>query len=271
METDEKTFSGLLTDDGQNELTVQQTIDAACALAISIANDNNHGYSQQNRWGPDYDCSSMLISVWQTVGVPVRDAGASYTGNMYQAFASCGFVDVIDQCNLSTCDGLQRGDVLLNHRSHAAMYIGNRQIVHARSSEGNSITGDQSGNEIRTQSYYDYPWDAVLRYVGGSTAPTAREPDVLADSTLYAAVCLLPELRQGDSGYYVRLLQTLLALHGCAPANSLLLGGVYDGEFGQGTAEALNKFKARIKLPTDGVCTPQVFAELIEKEGGGSQ
>lgn len=98
--------------------------------------------------------------------------------------------------------------------------------------------------------------------------PAEPEPDELADGTLFAAVCLLPELRQGDRGYYVRLMQTLLALKGCAPSNSQLLSGVYDGEFGPASVEALNKFKARIKLPTDGVCTPQVFAELIEKEGG---
>ena len=150
-------------------------------------------------------------------------------------------------------------------------------LVHARSSEGNSIQGDQSGNEIRVQVYYNYPWDCVLRYAGGDFAEdnyvpgTEPEPDELADGTLFAAVCLLPELRQGDRGYYVRLMQTLLALKGCAPSNSQLLSGVYDGEFGPASAEALNKFKARIKLPTDGVCTPQVFAELIEKEGGGSQ
>lgn len=31
----------------------QQTIDAAVALAVDIADDNRHGYSQANRWGPD--------------------------------------------------------------------------------------------------------------------------------------------------------------------------------------------------------------------------
>ena len=30
----------------------------AVTWAIEIANDPAHGYDQDNRWGPDYDCSS---------------------------------------------------------------------------------------------------------------------------------------------------------------------------------------------------------------------
>lgn len=94
---------------------------------------------------------------------------------------------------------------------------------------------------------------------------TNQNGSEIADETLYATVCLLPELRRGDSGYYVRLLQVLLANKGYAPSNSILISGVYDGEFGAGTEDALNKYKATINLPTDSVCTPQVFAELINK------
>ena len=34
----------------------------AVTWAIKIANDPAHGYDQDNRWGPDYDCSSLVIS-----------------------------------------------------------------------------------------------------------------------------------------------------------------------------------------------------------------
>ena len=36
----------------------------AVTWAIRIANDPAHGYDQDNRWGPDYDCSSLVISAW---------------------------------------------------------------------------------------------------------------------------------------------------------------------------------------------------------------
>ena len=96
----------------------------------NIANDDSHGYSQDSRWGtPDYDCSSLVISSWEQAGVPVKTAGATYTGNMYNIFIKNGFIDVTDQINLNTGAGLIRGDVLLNHVHHTAMYCGNGQEV----------------------------------------------------------------------------------------------------------------------------------------------
>lgn len=247
-----------------DETNVQKTIDAACSLAVEIADDPTHGYSQANRWGPDYDCSSFLIYVWQSVGVPVRDTGATYTGNMKVAFLACGFADVSAFVNLVTGEGCMAGDILLNERDHVAMSLGNGQMVWASTSGGHPEPGDQTGKEIRTGAFYSFPWDCCLRYLGGETVEGVDVADELGDHTIYATVCLLPELRQGDKGYYVRLMQTLLALKGYAPANSLS-NGVYDGEFGPASVEALNKFKAKIKLPKDGVCTSQTFGELINK------
>jgi hypothetical protein len=67
-----------------------------------LARDDSHGYDQTNRWGPDYDCSSAVITVWESVGVPVKTMGASYTGNMRGVFLRCGFEDVTDSVELST-------------------------------------------------------------------------------------------------------------------------------------------------------------------------
>ena len=153
-------------------MTRQQTIEKAVTWALQIAQDSSHGYDQIHRWGPDYDCSAFLITAWQRAGVGVKAAGATYTGNMLQAFLHCGFEDVTADVNLTTGAGLQRGDVLLNTKHHTAMSIGSGQIVHASINENGRATGgrsgDQTGREICVRSYYQYPkgWDRVLRYVG---------------------------------------------------------------------------------------------------------
>ena len=137
---------------------------------VHTANNSQHGYDQIHRWGErgDYDCSSAVITAWQTAGVPVKSAGATYTGNMYSAFKKCGFVDVTQSVNLKAGSGLLRGDVLLNRKSHTAMYIGGGQIAQASINEkGTAIggaPGDQTGREFLVRSYYNYPWDYVLRY-----------------------------------------------------------------------------------------------------------
>jgi len=145
----------------------------AVTWAIEIANDPAHGYDQDNRWGPDYDCSSLVISAWQQAGVPVKTKGATYTGNMKSVFLSCGFKDVTSKVNLSTGSGMKRGDVLLNIASHTVMHIGNGQVVSASKNENNGYhggkPGDQSGKEIKLQNYYNFPWDCVLRYTEDSS------------------------------------------------------------------------------------------------------
>lgn len=143
--------------------------EGAVRWAISIANDNSHGYDQASRWGnPDYDCSSLVISAFEQAGIPLKSAGATYTGNMYDTALSIGFSDVTGSTNLGTGDGMRRGDILLNHANHTAMYIGDGQIVQASSNENGGITGgqagDQTGSEIAVRSYYNYPWDSILRY-----------------------------------------------------------------------------------------------------------
>lgn len=182
--------------------------DDAVELALQMANDASHGYDQASRWGPDYDCSSLMCHVWQSVGVPVKDKGATYTGNMYAAFKAAGFKDVTGSVNRSTGAGLVSGDVLLNVKSHTAMYIGNGRIVQAGSNEAGGIaggqTGDQTGYEIGTRSYYNFPWDYVLRFAEEEATTTDGELYTVQDGdTLWA----LAERWLGSGTRYAEIME----------------------------------------------------------------
>ena len=132
----------------------------AISWAISIANDNTHGYSQSNRWGPDYDCSSFVISALKNAGYDVGNA--TYTGNMKSNLITRGFT-WIPWSQIGNVNNLQRGDILLNEVEHTEIYLGNGQNVGAHSNRGYPQSGDQTGTEVSVSGYYNHPWDGVLR------------------------------------------------------------------------------------------------------------
>ena len=143
-------------------------ITTAVAWALAIAEDNTHGYDQTNRWGPDYDCSSLVIEAYERAGVPVKTNGASYTGNMVNVFLSSGFIDVTNSVNLRTGTGLKMGDIVWVN-GHVEMVSRKGYLVGASINENGNVTGgqsgDQTGAEIRERTYYNYPWTFALRYV----------------------------------------------------------------------------------------------------------
>ena len=141
------------------------TAQKACAWARAIAYDDAHGYDQTGRWGPDYDCSSLVITAFREAGVPLA---CTYTGNMRSDMLANGFRDVTALIDLPTGAGLRAGDVLLHETKHTAVCLGNGEIVNAGGNENGAVTGgrtgDQTGREIRVMSYYNLPWQCVLRY-----------------------------------------------------------------------------------------------------------
>ena len=125
------------------------------------ANDNRYGYAWGG-WGPyDYDCGHAIIAAVRDAGLPLQ---ASYTGDMPEGLMAVGYRDVTRAVNLQTGYGMQRGDILINRQDHAAVFSGNGQIVHARSAEGNTVSGDQNGKEWRIQTYFNFPWTHVMRH-----------------------------------------------------------------------------------------------------------
>ena len=218
-----------------------------------IANDSKHGYSQTNRWGDpktwsDYDCSSLVISAWQAAGVPVKDKGATYTGNMYNVFIKCGFKDVTSKINLSTGSGLIAGDVLLNHTDHTAMMISKTQLAEASIDENGGISGgrvgDQTGQEIHIRSYYNYPWNCVLRYPVVKTLPTF-------DKTGY---------KKGHKTIGVLALKQLLLL---AKAKGLINAKLNnDNVFGNGTQKAVNELLKKWGYKQNGIAGKKFIKKI---------
>ena len=237
-------------------------VEKAVEWAVDVAEDNSHGYSQANRWGnPDYDCSSFIITAWQQACVPVKVNGASYTGNMRAAFLIAGFKDVTPSINLATGAGLIRGDVLLNYVNHTAMYIGDGKVVHARGSDGHPEAGDQTGNEIRIQPYWNYPWDCVLRY------PDEEDDDIIHPTDRracyhieYGDGCVGKGHKPQDS---IKAWQSLLLCWGF----SVGADGI-DGQYGNDTKEATEKWQAKVKelggdVEVNGVVDTDDWEEII--------
>ena len=212
---------------------------------VDLCEDDSHGYDQIYRWGEkgDFDCSSAVITAYQTAGVPVKEKGATYTGNMREVFLANGFEDVTSDVNLVTGAGMIPGDVLLNEVHHTAMYIGDGQEAEASINEKGTATGGQPGDqtkrEVLIRSYRDFPWDCVLRYTGHETK--SGHPVAVKQAKMPVAY-----LQKGCQGDAVTLLQTAL--------NLLAASGLdVDGEFGSNTENALKDYQAAKGIKASGI------------------
>lgn len=239
-------------------------IESAVQWAINTANDNSHGYSQVDRWSPDFDCSSFVITAYEQAGIKVREAGASYTGNMRGAFLACGFVDVTNQVGLSSGYGIQAGDVLLNYSAHTCLAIGNGKVANCRTDEGHPQSGDQSGNEIRIQSYWNFPWNCVLRFKENLNSSTNQKPEVKNDGQNFNSEnhnWTPPTLNKSNAySDSVVVLQSLLNVRHF-PCGSA------DGFFGVKTEAAVNKARQFYGFTANGRCDRDLWDKLL-KAGG---
>ena len=99
----------------QKEETKVSKIENAVTMAEAIALDDTHGYDQVDRWGnPNYDCSGLVINCLENAGIPVKQKGATYTGNMPEVLPNIGFKNVIASVNEARrCSPWQRSYSLL--------------------------------------------------------------------------------------------------------------------------------------------------------------
>ena len=239
----------------------------AAQIAVQIANDDRHGYSQANRYGTleggDFDCSSLVIYCYHRafmefgISPTPQNAGASYTGNMLAGFTRCGFKSFRDDHG----SGLQVGDVLLNEARHTAIVcsVNPVKVVNARG-DIDGVAGDSTGTEIRIQPYWSYPWDWVLRY-----EPKESEHESVTESNTVGqqmadkiiARSWWPTLKIYSRGEWVKVLQSLLNAKNNA-------GLEVDGDFGSMSYIAVNKFQAANSLERDGIVGPKTW-EVLKK------
>lgn len=234
-------------------------VTSAVEYMKKVANDSKHGYSQISRWGnpdtwSDYDCSSLVISAYESAGIQVKTAGATYTGNMYSVFLKCGFKDITSSVNLATGSGLKAGDVLLNHQNHTAMMISSTQLAQASIDEKGGIiggkTGDQTGYEIHIRSYYNYPWNVILRYPE-TTTPKVMEK--ILDKSGY---------KKGQSTKGVLALKQMII---AAKAKKYITQGVNnDSKFGEGTEKAVNQLLKKWGYKQNGIAGDNFIKKLGE-------
>lgn len=224
----------------------------AAILAVEIAEDDTHGYDQKNRYSPDYDCSSLVISIYQLLGVPLS---CTYTGNMRKDFLANGFSDVTGHINLSNGSGLLPGDVLLNEKHHTAIFVGNGRIVAARINEKGTTTGgktgDQTGKEICVHAYYNYPWDCVLRPNEQIDEIPVIDPEIIG----------FPYVQRGSKGAEVAAVQAALWYKGFLVGRNEI-----DGTCGFITDSAIRSFQKVHHLEVDGVVGEYTATALFKEE-----
>jgi DNA polymerase III alpha subunit (gram-positive type) len=115
-------------------------------IMVALCNDNSHGYSQSNRWGPDFDCSSSIIYSLRMAGFSIN---ANSTHDLGQALASAGWVQVSSP---------SRGDIELDPSSHVEMSLGGNMAAGFHKDYGHPETGDQNGREASVgNNWRSYP------------------------------------------------------------------------------------------------------------------
>lgn len=123
---------------------------------LRLVNDDSHGYSQSNRWGPDYDCSSSIITALKWAGFDTGNASTTF--NMSSELTKHGWERL-------PYKNPKKGDILLNDDKHVEMSLGNGNNAGFHSAHGHPEAGDQAHEAYvgRDPGH----WAAILRYKNG--------------------------------------------------------------------------------------------------------
>ena len=206
--------------------------------------NGNLGYDQNQRWniypGGECDCSSLVIHALKEAGFDTGNA--TYTGNLSAALVARGWQRIIPNGKP------QVGDILLNDVHHVAAFVGNGRLAQASIDERGRASGGQAGdqaNETNVKAYYNYPWNAYLRYVGSQAAYGPNQSSS-------------PNLNPNNySDDYVHDIQAYLVKAGFSVGPS----GV-DGSLGNDTFNAIKAYQKAKGLTVDGIPGPETLKAL---------
>jgi LysM repeat protein len=112
----------------------------------NLVTNKGHGYSQENRYGPDYDCSSSIMTSLRLGGnfdVPVKGLN---TASMKKYLEKIGYKVV------SNAEKPQKNDIKLRPATskrggHVVMFRSPTMVMEFSSARGHSEKGDQTGTE----------------------------------------------------------------------------------------------------------------------------
>lgn len=170
--TEEKSETSTPVENAESEgEKLDPRVEAMIAWAVEIAEDDSHGYSQNNRYGPDYDCTSLVCTALTEGGFALERFLSP--GGMVRELPKLGFA--VYRKNETEP---QRGDILVEIGVHAEICLGDGACVAAHQNYGHSRSGDKSGKEIECRSpegskcYFcaKAQYDYILRYEGPNLA-----------------------------------------------------------------------------------------------------
>ena len=114
--------------------------------------------------GKNYSCSSLVSRGYIAAGVPLLEAANGkhfYTDSVAKVYQKCGFVEVTDEVNMRTGEGLRRGDVIINGKeSHTGMYLGEYN------GKDDMIINATGKHWITKWNGKSYNWGRAFRYIG---------------------------------------------------------------------------------------------------------
>lgn len=215
---------------------MEEKIEKALRFCLNIAENDRHGYDQTHRYGPDYDCSSLIASALNFAGFNVNPY--SWTGNLYPQLKACGF--------LPCTAPWQAGDIHLTPGHHVVMSVSPDTIVHASINELGKVTGgktgDQTGKEICTRSFYtpSYGWKYHLRF---QNTDTLHQNELIARQVLAGLWGNGEERKKKltEAGYNYRSVQVLVnqLLNGYGKTDDEVAREVIRGKWGNGSERAM--------------------------------